>query len=322
MPSRFAKIAAALALAAVACLQAHAAWPERQITLVVPFPAGGLTDVAARHFAQGLQEELKQPVVVENRVGAGGIIGTEYVSKAKPDGYTLLVNSPSHVINQAFRAKMPYDALRDFTPVAQLLNSPMVLVVHPSVPATTLTEYLAYAARQKGGVSFGSTGAGGTSHLAGEMLRLVTRSPMTHIPYKGATPAFNDVLGGQLPSIFLDVATVAQQVNAGKLRAIAVSAATRSEALPTVPTVAEQGYPRYDVSTWIALYGPANLPEPIANALNAVALRTMGSPRERDWLRQNGAAAGAMNVPEFRRFVQDELEKWTQFNKEARVQVD
>jgi tripartite-type tricarboxylate transporter receptor subunit TctC len=322
MSFSFARIAATLATAALACIQAHAAWPEHQITIVVPFPAGGLTDVAARHFAQGLQEELKQPVIVENRVGAGGIIGTQYVSKAKPDGYTLLVNSPSHVINQAFRSKMPYDALRDFTPVAQLLNSPMVLVVHPSLPVNTLSDYLAYAAKQKGDVSFGSTGAGGTSHLAGEMLRLMTHAPMTHIPYKGANPAYTDLLGGQLPSIFLDVATVAQQVNAGKLRAIAVSAATRSETLLTVPTVAEQGYPQYDVSTWIALYGPANLPEPIANTLNTVALRTMASPRERDWLKQNGAAAGKMNVAEFRRFVQDELEKWTQFNKEAHVQVD
>jgi tripartite-type tricarboxylate transporter receptor subunit TctC len=315
---------AAVLLPWLACLAAAPAqaWPERQITIVVPFPAGGLTDVAARHYAQGLQEELKQPVVVENRVGAGGIIGTEYVAKAKPDGYTLLVNSPSHVINQAFRSRMPYDALRDFTPIAQLLNSPMVLVVHPSVPANTLAEYLAYAGTQKGGVSFGSTGAGGTSHLAGEMLRLMTHAPMTHVPYKGASPAVNDVLGGQLPSIFLDVPTIAQHVATGKLKAIATSSAVRSETLPSVPTVAEQGFPRYDVSTWIALYGPANLPETITTALNAVAVRHMASAKERDWLRQNGALGGTMNAPQFRRFVQDELEKWTQFNKEAKVQVD
>jgi tripartite-type tricarboxylate transporter receptor subunit TctC len=315
---------AAALLPVLACLAAAPAqaWPERQITIVVPFPAGGLTDVAARHYAQGLQEELKQPVVVENRVGAGGIIGTEFVAKAKADGYTLLVNSPSHVINQAFRAKMPYDALRDFTPIAQLLNSPMVLVVHPSVPANTLAEYLAYAGTQKGGVSFGSTGAGGTSHLAGEMLRLMTQAPMTHVPYKGASPAVNDVLGGQLPSIFLDVPTIAQHVATGKLKAIATSSAVRSETLPNVPTVAEQGFPRYDVSTWIALYGPANLPESITTALNAVAVRHMASAKERDWLRQNGALGGTMNAPLFRRFVQDELDKWTQFNKEAKVQVD
>ena len=253
---------------------------------------------------------------------AGGIIGTDFVSKAKADGYTLLVNSPSHVINQAFRSKMPYDALRDFTPIAQLLNSPMVLVVHPSVPANTLAEYLAYAGTQKGGVSFGSTGAGGTSHLAGEMLRLMTHAPMTHVPYKGASPAVNDVLGGQLPSIFLDVPTIAQHVATGKLKAIATSSAARSETLPNVPTVAEQGFPRYDVSTWIALYGPANLPESITTALNAVAVRHMASAKERDWLRQNGALGGTMNAPQFRRFVQDELDKWTQFNKEAKVQVD
>jgi tripartite-type tricarboxylate transporter receptor subunit TctC len=320
--SRCLQVAVAAVAAAASCMPAWAAWPERPITIVVPFPAGGLTDVAARHFALGLQEELKQPVIVENRVGASGIIGTEFVSKARPDGYTLLVNSPSHVINQAFRSKMPYDALRDFTPVAQLLNSPMVLVVHPSVPAGTLPEYLAYAAKQKGGVSFGSTGTGGTSHLAGEMLRLMTHAPMTHVPYKGASPALNDLLGGQLPSIFLDVATIAQYVNAGKLKAIAVSSATRSDTLPAVPTVAEQGYPAYDVSTWIALYGPANLPEPIAAKLNAVALRTMAGAREQDWLKQNGAAAGKMDVAQFRKFVQDELGKWTQFNKEAKVQVD
>jgi tripartite-type tricarboxylate transporter receptor subunit TctC len=314
--------AALLAVLAAFAAAPAQAWPERQITIVVPFPAGGLTDVAARHYAQGLQEELKQPVVVENRVGAGGIIGTEFVAKARADGYTLLVNSPSHVINQAFRAKMPYDALRDFTPIAQLLNSPMVLVVHPSVPASTLSEYLAYAGTQKGGVSFGSTGAGGTSHLAGEMLRLMTHAPMTHVPYKGAAPAVNDVLGGQLPSIFLDVPTIAQHVATGKLKAIATSSAARSETLPNVPTVAEQGFPRYDVSTWIALYGPANLPENITTALNAVAVRHMASAKERDWLRQNGALGGTMNAPQFRRFVQDELDKWTQFNKEAKVQVD
>ncbi|RYZ11925.1 MAG: tripartite tricarboxylate transporter substrate binding protein [Comamonadaceae bacterium] len=311
---------AALALWGVS--PSHAAWPERQITIVVPFPAGGLTDVAARHYAQGLQEELKQPVVVENRVGAGGMIGTEFVARAKPDGYTLLVNSPSHVINQAFRSRMPYDALRDFTPIAQLLSSPMVLVVHPSLPASDLKDYLALARAEKGGVSFGSTGTGGTSHLAGEMLRLMTKAPMTHIPYKGANPAVNDLLGGQLPSIFLDVATVAQHVGSGRLKALAVSSAGRSDTLPQVPTVAEQGYPGYDVSTWISLYGPANLPESMVRSLNAVAVRTMGSARERDWLRQNGAAAGTLGPAEFRRFVQDELEKWTQFNQEARVKVD
>ena len=261
-------------------LPAHAAWPDRQITIIVPFPAGGLTDVAARHYAQGLQDELKQPVVVENRVGAGGIIGTEFVSRAKADGYLLLVSSPSHVINQAFRAKMPYEALRDFTPAAQLLTSPMVLVVHPSVPANKLAEYLHYAGTQKGGVSFGSTGADGTSHLAGEMLRLMTGAPMTHIPYKGANPALSDLLGGQLPSIFLDLATMTQYVIAGKSKAIAISANTRSESLPTVPTVAEQGFPRCKVSTWIALYGPANLPADITAVLNAVATRTMASAKE------------------------------------------
>lgn len=311
-----------LSLGLLAAAPAHAAWPEHQITIVVPFPAGGLTDVAARHYAQGLQEELKQPVVVENRVGAGGMIGTEFVARARPDGYTLLVNSPSHVINQAFRSRMPYDALRDFTPIAELLHAPMVLVVHPSVPANNLAEYLEYAKTQKGGVSFGSTGAGGTSHLAGEMLRAMAKAPMTHIPYKGANPAFTDLLGGQLPSIFLDVPMVAQQVAAGRLKALAISAATRSDALPNVPTVAEQGYPRYDVSTWIALYGPANLPESITRALNAVAVRTMATPKEAEWLRQNGAAAGTRDAPQFRRFVQDELEKWTQFNQLAHVRID
>ena len=314
--------AAACLLALFAAPSAEAAWPERMITIVVPFPAGGLTDVAARHFATGLQEELKQPVVVENRVGAGGIIGTEFVSKAKADGYTLLVNSPSHVINQAFRTKMPYDALRDFTPIAQLLNSPMVLVVPSSLPVNNLSEYLAYAGTQKGGVSFGSTGAGGTSHLAGEMLRLQTGAAMTHIPYKGASPALTDLLGGHLTSIFLDVATMTQYVASGKVKALAISANTRSESMPTVPTVAEQGYPKYDVSTWIALYGPANLPESITNALNAVALRTMATPAEKEWLRQNGAAAGTMTAPQFRKFVQEELDKWTAFNRVAHVQID
>ncbi len=309
-------------LALVAATQVQAAWPEHQITIVVPFPAGGLTDVAARHYAQGLQEELKQPVVVENRVGAGGMIGTEFVVRAKADGYTLLVNSPSHVINQAFRSSMPYDAQRDFTPIAELLHAPMVLVVHPSVPASNLAEYLAYAKTQQGGVSFGSTGAGGTSHLAGEMLRAMTGAPMTHIPYKGANPAFTDLLGGQLPSIFLDVPMVAQQVAAGRLKAVAISAATRSETLPNVPTVAEQGYPRYDVSTWIALYGPAHLPANITQALNAVALKTMSSPKETEWLRQNGATGGTRDPAQFRRFVQDELEKWTQFNNVAHVRID
>jgi tripartite-type tricarboxylate transporter receptor subunit TctC len=316
-------LALLLPLAAVtATAPAAAAWLDRQITIVVPFPAGGLTDVAARKFAMGLQQELKQPVVVENRVGGSGMLGAEYVARAKPDGYTLLVNSPSHVINQAFRSNMPFDALRDFTPIAQLLSSPMVLVVHPSVPVKNLPEYLAYAARQNGGVSFASTGTGGTSHLAGEMLRLMTHAPMTHIPYKGASPALSDLLGGQVPSIFLDVATVGPYLQNGKLKAIAVSSAHRSELLPDVPTVAEQGYPKYDVSTWIALYGPANLPEPTVQKLNEIALRTMASPHEREWLRQNGAAAGTMTPAEFRRFVQDELEKWTQFNQQAHVRID
>ncbi len=300
----------------------RADWPERTITIVVPFPAGGLTDVAARHLAAGLQSELKQAVVVENKVGAGGIIGTEFVSRAKPDGYTLLVNSPSHVINQALRPRMPFHAIDNFTPIAQLLTSPMVLVVPNALPVNNLAEYLAYARKQDGGVSFGSTGTAGTSHLAGEMLRVMTKAPMVHVPYRGASPALNDLLGGQLPSIFLDVATMAQYVSAGRVRALAVSTAERSDVMPSIPTVAEQGYPKYNEATWIAFYGPADLPPALVERLNAIARRTMSDPKMAEWLKTNGAKAGAMDVPQFGKFVRDELAKWTEFNEAAKVSLD
>lgn len=294
-------------------------WPQRPITIVVPFTPGGLSDVSARRLAKAMEAELKQPVVVDNRPGAGGVPGTEIVARAKPDGYTLLVTGPHHIINQAIRSKMPYDAIKDFTPVAMLLSSPLMLVVHPSVPTNNLDEFMAYAKNQKGGASFGSSGVGGTSHLAGEVFRLETGAPMTHVPYKGTSPLLQDLIGGQLASTFLDEASLAPLIRENKVRPIGITSTRRSPLFPNVPTLAEQGYPKLEIVTWMGFYARAGTPNAIVQRLNAIAVKGMNAPDQQPWLQQVGAIAGTMDTAGIKRYTVQELARWQHVSKEAGV---
>ncbi len=299
---------------------AHAAdYPAQPVSLVVPFAAGGMTDVLARQLARTMQKALGQPVVVENRVGAGGIIGAERVARARPDGYTLMVTTTAHVVNPSITRQLPYDTERDFAPVALLASTPNVLVLNPAVPAHNLQEFLAYA-RRSGSVSYGSAGTGGTTHLSGALLAGRTGAPLLHVPYKGTAAAVNDLLGGQIQASFVDALTATKYIQAGKLNAIAVTTRTRNAMLPNVPTVAEQGVPGYETEIWIGFYAPAGTPPAIVDRLNQLAVTSMNEPAFRNTLMQQGTTPGHMGVPEFRTFVSSEIRKWAGIVKDARIE--
>jgi len=297
-------------------------WPAQAITVVVPFPAGGMTDVLARRLAMHMQDKLGQSVVVENRAGASGQIGTDYVARAKPDGYTLLVSATHHVINPAIRGNLPYDARKDFTNLALMATTPNVLVVNKDVPASNLKEFSEYVNKHPNGVMFGSSSIGGATHLSGELLKLKTGLQLTNVPYKGATPAMTDLLGGQIPALFHDITTMAPLVRDGRVKAIGVTSAQRSPALPDVPTIAEQGVPDYLAITWIGFYAPAGLPDDIAKQLNQLARESMHTKDALEAFKSNGTEPGDMDLPAYNQFVNSELDKWQDVVKRAGVKVE
>lgn len=314
------RLAAGLALAFAAQAQA-ADYPSQAITLVVPFAAGGMTDVLARKVGQTLQQELGQTVIVENRPGAGGVIGSERVANAKPDGHTLLVMTTAHVVNPVIIKNLRYDAQKDFVPVALLATTPNVLVVNPKVPAKNIPELLDFA-RKNGGVNYGSAGTGGTTHLSGELLQAMTSAPFTHIPYKGTALAVNDLLGGQLHASFVDALTATQHVQSGRLRAIGVSTADRNPTLPDVPTIAEQGVPGYETMIWIGFYAPAGTPPAVVEKLNSLARKAMNEPEYKKTLLSQGTNPGDMDVAAFGKFVDGEFAKWARIVKEAGIEAN
>jgi len=301
---------------------ADAKWPSKPITIIVPFPAGGMTDVLARRMAKDMSDALHQSVVVENRAGASGQIGTQFVARAEPDGYTLLVSATHHVINPAVRANLPYDARKDFTPLALLATTPNLLVVNNNVPVNDVQGFVAYAKQRPGGVMFGSSSIGGATHLSGELFKLETGAPMTHVPYKGASPALTDLLGGQIPALFHDVMTMAPYVRDGRVKALGVTSSRRSAALPQVPTIAEQGVPGYEAITWIGFYGPAGLAPAIAARLNELARASMNSSQARPWFAENGTEPGDMDLAQFAGFVNSELDKWKNVVARAGVKIE
>ncbi|WP_233208399.1 Bug family tripartite tricarboxylate transporter substrate binding protein [Pollutimonas subterranea] len=298
------------------------AWPKKPITLIVPFPAGGMTDVLARRIGRDMQETLKQSVVIENRPGASGQIGTQHVAQATPDGYTLLVSATHHAINPALRHNLPYDASKDFTAIALLATTPNLLVVNKDIPVSNLQEYLAYAKKMDGGMLFASSSVGGATHLSGELLKLMTGAPMAHISYKGATPALQDLLGGHVPSLFHDVMTMAPFVKDGQVKAIGVTSSTRSEALPDVPTIAEQGVQGYEAITWIGFYGPAGLDKSITDKLNAIAVKSLNNAEAKEYFTLNGTSPGELNPEQFDSFVHGELTKWKRVVQDANLKVE
>ena len=299
--------AALLALAANATAQT---WPARQVQLVVPYAPGGVVDFIGRTIAQRLSTQLGQPVIVDNRPGAGGIIGVDYAARSAPDGYTLVLMDPAIVINPSLQDKIPYDIRKDLQTVAVIGSSPLVLVVNPAVPATTLPQLVNYARANPGKLNFVSAGIGTTPHMAGELLKLRAGIDMTHIPYKGSGPAMADLVGGQVQMGFSSITAASPFIGENRLRPLATTGARRSPALPDVPTVTESGYPGFEVDLWLAVFYPANVPAPLASRLNAEIAKALEDPAVRAAFAKSGVEPRIVGADESARFVRAEYEKW------------
>ena len=291
--------------------------------MIVPFPPGGGTDIAARTIADKLSEDVKWTFVVENKPGAGGNLGVEQAVKSPADGYTLVIGQTSNLaINPALYAKLPYDPLRDLIPVALIVSAPVVFVVAASSRYTSLGDLLAAAKTDPGGVTFASPGNGTVSHLAGELLQRAAGVRLTHVPYKGASQALTDTLGGQVQSFMSSVPSALSQIRAGRLRAIAVSSATRARELPEVPTIAEAGYKGFEASTWYGLLAPARTPAPVIARLNAEVNRALKTPEVRERLAAEGGEALGGSPEQFASFLKAEHAKWGRVVKESGAKAE
>lgn len=312
---------AALSLAFIASAAQAQSYPSQPIRLVVPYPAGGAVDFLGRQLAAKLGAELKQTVVVENRAGAGGLIGADHVAKAKPDGYTIVLGTnSSHSIAPSVVKKMPYDPVNDFAPVSLVAVTPYVVVVHPDVPAKTLAELIALAKSKPESLTFGSAGAGTTPHLAGELFATMTGTKLRHIPYKGSGPMVNDLLGGQIQLAFDNSAMA--QIKAGKLRALAVTGPQRLPSIPEVPTPAEAGLPGYEVLGWFGLYAPKGTPPEIVSLLARETRKIMGMPDIVERITGFGLAARPIPMAEFNTFLIADQAKWAKVVKDANIQPE
>src|SRR6187551_4065452 len=302
---------------------AQAAYPSQPIRIVVPFPTGGATDIMARAAAQRLTEAWKAQVVVDNRPGAGGNIGSELVAKAPNDGYTLEMGTVgTHAINASLYAKMPYDHVKDFVPVVLVAAVPNVLVVTPSLPVNSVQELIAYIKANPGKVNFASSGNGTSIHLSGELFKVLTGVQITHVPYKGSAPALTDLLGGQVQMMFDNLPPSLPQIKAGKLRALAVTSSTRAPALPDVPTVAEAGLPGFEASSWFGVLAPAGTPPAIVAKLNAEIAKWLTTPEAKEKLANVGANIASGTPEDFARHIQAETAKWAKVVKESGAKVD
>jgi tripartite-type tricarboxylate transporter receptor subunit TctC len=302
---------------------AQTAYPSQPIRIVVPFPPGGATDIMARAAAQKLAEAWKAQVVVDNRPGAGGNIGSELVAKAAQDGYTLEMGTVgTHAINASLYAKMPYDHVKDFVPIVLVAAVPNVLVVHPSVPANSVQELIAYAKANPGKLNFASSGAGTSIHLSGELFKVMAGVQMTHVPYKGSAPAITDLLGGQVQLMFDNLPPSLPHIRAGKLRALAVTTSERAPALPDVPTVAESGLPGFEASSWFGLLAPAGTPREIVVKINGEIARWLVTPEAKEKMIAIGANAKGGTPEDFAKHIADETAKWAKVVKESGAKVD
>jgi tripartite-type tricarboxylate transporter receptor subunit TctC len=318
-------LAAATAVAPSAPALAADAFPTaRPITLIVPFPPGGPTDAMARRLAEKLREPLKQNVIVENRSGAGGNIGSEYVASAKPDGYTLLFGTSGPLaINVSLYKKQGYNPETSFAPIIRLGHLPNILVVNPSVPANNAQELIAYAKKNPDKLSYASSGNGASSHLAGILFNKMAGTQIMHIPYKGTGPALNDLLGGQVSMSFTDILTALPYIKAGKLRAIGLASAQRSEALPDLPTLSEQGLKGYDVSVFFGIVAPKDTPADVVNTLNQAFKTALADPTIKQTLHSQGIVEAQDQTPQgLAAFITTEVPKWRELITSANVSID
>jgi tripartite-type tricarboxylate transporter receptor subunit TctC len=312
---------AALASAAL-CVRAADPYPNKPVKFIVPFPPGGPVDTTARAFTQKLTEYWGQPTVVENRAGAGGIVGAEAAVNSPADGYTVFVCSIHHSVLPSLNPKLTYDIERDFAPVTFAAKFPIILVAHQSVPVKNVSELIAYAKKNPGKLSFSSSGNGGGTHLAGELFKTMAGVDLLHVPYKGSAPAMSDLLGGQVQLMFADAPSALPHIRSGRLRALGVGNPTRSALAPEIPTIAEAGVRGYESYSWAAVVIPAKTPKDIVTKLNAGIVKALNDPGVKQRLLDAGAEANPGTPEEFAKFLHSEIVKYTKVVKDAHVTVD
>ncbi|MFN3892918.1 MAG: Bug family tripartite tricarboxylate transporter substrate binding protein [Beijerinckiaceae bacterium] len=312
-------LAGALAMCGSASAQS---WPSKPITFVVPFPAGGGTDAFARPLAAQLETQLGQRIVIENRGGAGGTVGASHAAKQPGDGYTFFIGAAHHAIAPALYPKLDYDILKDFVPVGVISEPPQVIVVNPKVPAKDLKELIALAKAQPGKLNFGSAGNGTTHHLAGELFILITGAKITHVPYRGAGPAMQDLVSGHIDVMFDGLGSSAGQIAGNNLRGIAVAAPTRAQAFPNMPTAREAGLPGYEVATWYAMWAPKGTPQPIVERMQKEIRTALASQTIREAWTRNGSPIPNLYGPEFGKFVASEVDRWGKVVRDANVKLE
>jgi len=299
------------------------AYPSKSIRMVVPFNAGGTTDILARAIGQKLSEVFGQQVVVDNRAGAGGNIGADVVAKSAPDGYTLLMGTVgTHAINPSLYAKMPFDHLKDFVPITQVAAVSNVLVVHPSVPAKSVAELIALAKAKPGKLNFASSGNGTSIHLSGELFKTLTGVDMVHIPYKGSAPAITDLLGGQVNLMFDNLPSALPHIKTGKLRALGVTSSKRAPALPDAPTIAEAGVPGFEATSWFGVFAPAGTPKEVVARLHKEIVKALNSPDTKERLSGQGADLIGNTPEQFAAYIAAETTKWAKVVKASGAKVD
>jgi tripartite-type tricarboxylate transporter receptor subunit TctC len=298
-------------------------YPTKPIRFVVPYPAGGPLDTVARLLGQKVSESVKQPVIVDNKPGAGGNIGADVVAKSAPDGYTILMGAvATHAINPTLYASIPYDPVRDFQPITQVASTPNVLIVNNSVPATSVREFIAYAKANPGKLNFGSGSTGSAGHLAGELFKAMAGVDMVHVPYKGAAAAMQDLIGGRVQLMFDNYASAATQVRAGTVKALAVTTAKRSALAPDLPTIAESGLPGFDINTWFGIFAPAGTSKEIVARLHAEFTRALALPNVREKLVNLGAEPVGNRPEEFAAYIKSEAEKYARVIKASGAKAD
>ncbi|AMJ60157.1 Bug family tripartite tricarboxylate transporter substrate binding protein [Bosea sp. PAMC 26642] len=316
----FAATALVSGLAAPAAAQG---WPTKSITFIVPFPAGGGTDAFARPLAAQLEQQLGHRIIIDNRGGAGGTVGASAASKAAPDGYTFFIGAAHHAIAPALYPKLDYNIEKDFIPVGVISQPPQVVVVNPQkVQAKTLAELIAFAKANPDKLNYASAGNGTTHHLAGELFKLLAKAPLTHVPYRGAGPAMQDLVAGQVDVMFDGLGSSAAQISGGSLRALAVAAPTRAEAFPDVPTAKEAGLDGYEVATWYGIWATKGTPEPIATRMREEIAKALKAPMIVEAWKKNGSTIPNLYGPEFGKFVSAEVSRWGKVVAEANIRLE
>ena len=312
----------ALLLLSVSAAAWPQAYPARAVRIVVPFATGGPADIYARFIGAKLQEALGQPIVVEDRPGGGSIVGTEVVAKSPADGHTLLMMSNTHTVNETLIPKKPFDLMRDLAPISGVNYSDLLMVIHPSVAANNLKEFIAFAKSRPGALNYASSGPGTPYHMAGELFKAMAGVDIVHVPHKGSDQARAAILGNQVQVMFDAITTMAAQARAGKVKALATTGKTRSPVTPDVPTVAEAGVPGYEATIWLGLMAPAGTPRPILEKLNAEVNRILGAPELRETWAKQGAVPMGMTLEQFDRFLREDIVKWAKVVKLSGAKVD